>query len=77
MLANLTDSTHNADGALILGVVFGPVKRTLLVCGTAVNGAVAGRADFKLSELVKFDLDGIVGVALALSLGTAGLGMFC
>jgi hypothetical protein len=73
VLADLADLAHDADGALVLGVVLGAVKGALLVRGAAVDGRVAGGADLKLGELVKLNLDRVVRVALALSLGLAGL----
>lgn len=76
VLAHLADLAHDTHGALVLGVVLGPVKGALLVRGAAVDGRVAGRADLELGELVKLDLDRVVRVALALGLGLAGLG-FC
>ena len=76
VLADLADLAHGAHGALVLGVVLGPVERALLEGGAAVDGRVAGRADLKLGELVKLNLDRVVRVALALRLGLAGL-LFC
>ena len=73
MFAHLAHLTHPADGALVLGVVLGPVKRTLLERCAAVDRCIARRADFELGELVKLNLDGVVGVALALGLGPPGL----
>lgn len=73
MLANLTNVAHSANGALVLGVVLGPVERALLVRRPAVDGRVAGRAHIELSELIELDLHGVVGVALALRLGLLGL----
>lgn len=73
MLANLAYLTDLADCALVLGVVLGPVKGTLLVRGSAVDRGVAGGTDLKLSELVKFNLNRIVRVALALRLSLACL----
>lgn len=73
MLANLANLAHPAHGALVLGVVLGAVKGTLLERCTAVDGSVAGRAHVKLSELIKLDLNSIMRVALALSLSSPGL----
>lgn len=73
MLANLAHLADPAGLALVLGVVLGAVKGALLVRRAAVDGAVAGRADLELGKLVKLDLDGVVGVALALSLVLLGL----
>lgn len=73
MLANLTDLTDSAYGALVLGVVLGSIKCTLLEGGTAVDGCVTGGTDFKLSELIKLDFDGIVRIPFALSLCLLGL----
>lgn len=73
MLTNLANPANGAHGALVLGVVLGPVKRALLESGAAVDGCVAGGADLELGELVKLNLDRIVGVALALGFGSAGL----
>jgi hypothetical protein len=73
MLANLANLAHSAHGALVLGVVLGAVKGTLLERCTAVDGGVAGRAHIKLSELIKLDLNSIMRVALALSLSSPGL----
>lgn len=73
MLANLANLAHSAHGALVLGVVLGAVKGTLLERRTAVDGSVAGRTHVKLSELIKLDLNSIMRVALALSLGSPGL----
>ena len=69
MLADLADLAHHADSTLVLGVVLGSIKRALLERGAAVNRGVAGGADLKLSELVKFDLNRVVRAALALRLG--------
>lgn len=73
MLTNLADPANGAHGALVLGVVLGPVKRALLERGATVDRRVAGGADLELGELVKLNLDRVVGVALALRLGSAGL----
>lgn len=61
-LAHLADGTH---GALVLAVVLGPVERALLVRRAAVDGRVAGRADFELGELVKLDFNLVVRVPLS------------
>lgn len=74
MLANLANLAHPTDGALVLGVILGSIECTLLVAGAAVNGCVASCAHVKLGELVELDLHGVVRVALALSLGSLGLG---
>lgn len=73
MLSNLANLADLAEGALVLGVVLGPVKRTLLVRRSAVNRGVAGSANLKLGELIKFNINSVVGVTLALSLGSLGL----
>lgn len=70
MLANLANLAYPAHGALVLSVVLGAIKGTLLECGAAVDGSVAGRAHVELSKLVEFDLNSIVRVALALSLSS-------
>lgn len=73
MLAHLADLAHDAHGALVLGVVLGPVKRALLERGAAVDRRVAGRANLEFGKLVKLDLDCVVRVPLALRLCLAGL----
>lgn len=73
MLSNLADVADGAHGTLILSVVLGAVESALLVGGAAVDGRVASGADLKLSELVVFDLDRVMRVALALGLGSLGL----
>ena len=73
VLAHLADLAHNADGALVLGVVLGSIKSTLLERCAAVDGCVTGSADLELSELVEFDLYCVMRIALALSLGPLGL----
>lgn len=67
MLTNFTHLADCADGALVFGMVLGSVKRTLLVRSTAIDGSVASSANFELSELIVFNLNRIVRVALALS----------
>lgn len=69
-LAHLTDPAHLP---LKLRVVLRPIVGALLVRRAAVDGGVAGRADIKLRELVKFNLDRVTRVALALLLGLVGL----
>lgn len=69
-LAHLTDRAHRA---LVLGVVLGPVKRALLICGAAVDGRVAGGTDLELGELVELDLYVVMRVALSQSLCLLGL----
>jgi hypothetical protein len=76
MLANLTHFTYPAHGALILGVVLGAIEGTLLVRSTAVDRRMAGCAYIKLGELVKLNFNGVIRVALALSLGLLGLHVF-
>lgn len=73
VLTDLANLTHRAHRALELGVVLGAVERTFLVRCAAVDGRVAGRANFKLGKLVEFDLHRVVRVALALRLGLACL----
>lgn len=73
MLANFTHFTYPAHGALILGVIFGAIEGTLLVRSTAVDRRMAGCAHIKLGELVELDLNGIIGIALTLSLCLLGL----
>lgn len=73
MLANLAHLADRADGALVLCVVLGTVKRALLIACAAVDGRVAGGADLKLGKLVKLNLYRVMGVALALRLGLPGL----
>ena len=73
MLAHLAHLADDAHSTLVLGVVLGTVERAFFVGRAAVDGSVAGRANFKLGELVELDLDRIVRVALALRLGLAGL----
>jgi hypothetical protein len=73
MLANLTHFTHAAHSALVLGVVLGAIKGTLLIRSTAVDRCMASSAHIKLGELVKLNLNSIVRVAFALSLGLLGL----
>lgn len=73
MLSNFADVANNAQAALVLGVVLGPVERALLVGGAAVDRCMAGGADLELCELVILDLYRIMRVALALSLGFPGL----
>lgn len=73
MLANLTHFTNPTDASLVLGVVLGSVKRAFLVCCAAVDGCVACGAHLELGELIKLNLNSIVGIALALSLGPPGL----
>ncbi len=73
MLANLAHLADPARAALVLCVVLGAIKRTLLVCRAAVDGGEAGRTDVKLGKLVKLNIDGVAGVALALRLGLPGL----
>jgi hypothetical protein len=73
VLSNLADLAHPADGALVLAVVLGAVKGALLVRGAAVDWRETRCADLELGELVKLNFDGVVGVALALSLDSLGL----
>jgi hypothetical protein len=73
MLADLAHPTDGTHAALEPAVVLGAVKRALLERRAAVDGREAGRADLKLGELVKLDLDRVVRVALALGLCFAGL----
>lgn len=73
MLANLTNTTHPTDAALVLGVVLGSVKGTRLVCGAAVDGGMAGSTHLELGELVEFNLNSITRIAFALRLGLLGL----
>lgn len=73
MLANLADLTHDANRALVLGVVLGPVECALLIRRAAVDWCVASRADIELGKLIELNLDRIIWVALALSLGSTGL----
>lgn len=68
VLTNLAYLTHCADRALVPGMVLGPVKGALLVCGAAIDGRVAGGADLELGELVELDLDRVARVVLALCL---------
>jgi hypothetical protein len=73
MLANFTHFAHAAHSALVLGVVLGAIKGTLLIRSTAVDGCMTGSTHIKLGELVEFNLNSIVRVALTLSLGLLGL----
>lgn len=73
MLANLAHFANSAHLSLVLAVVLGPIKCTSLKRRSAVDGRVAGGADLKLGKLVKLNVDGIVGVALACCLGLLGL----
>lgn len=73
MLSNLANLADRAHRALVLGVVLGSVKRALLVRGAAVDGREAGSADLELGKLVELNLHGVVGVTLALRLGSLGL----
>ncbi len=73
MLANLAHLADPADGALVLGVIFGAVKGTLLKGGTAVNGSVTGCADVEFGKLIKFDLYRVIWIALTQRLGLLGL----
>lgn len=73
MLADFADFTHPAHGALELGVVLGPIKRTLLERRAAVDRSVTGGAYLEFGKLVKLDVDGVVGVSLALSFRLLGL----
>lgn len=77
MLANLAHLAHLADGALVLAVVLGPVKRALLIRGAAVDGRVARRANLKLGKLIKLNLHRVVRVALAGGLVSPGLFVSC
>ena len=72
VLADLTHSAHSAHRPLVLCVILGSVKSALLEAGAAVDWCVAGGADFKLGELVKLNLDRVMGVALALRLCLLG-----
>lgn len=73
MLSNLADLANPAHASLVLAMVLGAVKGALLVRGAAIDRRVASRADLKLGELIKLNLDRVVRVALALSLGLLGL----
>lgn len=73
MLANFAYLAYLTHGTLVLGVVLGAVKGTLLERCTAVDGGVTSSADLELGELIKLDLNRIVGVTLALSLCLLGL----
>lgn len=73
MLAHLANLTHDADAALVFGMVLGPVKGAFLIRGAAVNGRVAGCADVELGKLVELDLNRVIRVPLALSLSSASL----
>lgn len=73
MLANLAHLADGTNGTLVLAVVLGPVECALLVRRAAVDGRVAGRADFELGELVKLDLNLVVRVPLSQCLGLLGL----
>lgn len=75
MLANLANLAYSAHSALVLGVVLGAVKSTLLERCAAVDGRVAGRAHIELSKLIELNLNSIVRVAFALSLSSLGLFM--
>jgi hypothetical protein len=75
VLANFADLADCADGALELGVVLAAVEGARLKARAAVDGRVAGGTDFELGKLVELDLDGVVGVALALRLDL--LCLFC
>lgn len=73
MLADLTHFADDAHGALVSGMILGPVEGALLECCAAIDGRVAGRTDLKLGELVELDFYRIVGIALALRLSLLGL----
>lgn len=73
MLSDLAHLADGADGALVLGVVLGPVERALLVCGAAVDRGMAGRTDLELGKLVILDLYRIMWVTLALGFYPPGL----
>lgn len=73
MLSNLADLANHAYRSLVLGVVLGAVKCTLLKRCAAVDGRVARRADLEFGELVKLDLYGVMRIPLALSFGLLSL----
>ena len=73
MLANLADLADRAHRALVLGMVFGPVKGAFLVCRSAVNRCVASSANLKFRKLVELDLYRVMRVALTLRLRFLGL----
>jgi len=73
MLAHLAHLANDAHSTFVLGVVLGAVERAFFVGRAAVDGSVAGCADFELGKLVELDLDRIMRVALALRLGFTGL----
>ena len=76
MLTNFADLADSANGTLVLGMILGAIKRALLVRRAAVNRGEACSAHLEFGELIKLDLYRVIGVALALSLCSAGLNMF-
>jgi hypothetical protein len=73
MLSDLAHLAYSAYCSLVLGMILGSVKGAFLERGSAVDGRVTGGTDLKLGKLVKFNLYGVVRIALALSLGLLGL----
>lgn len=73
MFANLAYLAHSAYCALELGVILGAIECTLFEWRATVDGTVAGSANLEFGELVKFNLDCVVGVPLALSFSLFGL----
>lgn len=73
MFANLANFAYTAYSTLIFRMILRAIKSTLFVRCAAVNWRVAGRTNLKFSKLIKLDIDGIVGVPLALCFGSSGL----
>jgi hypothetical protein len=73
VFSNLTHFANLAHSALVLGVIFGAIKCTLLIRCSTVDWGVAGSTNLKLGELIKLNVNRIVRVSLTLSLGLFGL----
>lgn len=74
MFTNLTHFAHPANSSLVLGVILGPVEGTFFVRRSTVNRCMASRANFKLCELIKLDIDTVVRAPFALCFSPSGLG---
>jgi hypothetical protein len=68
VLANLTDPANCAYSALVSRLILASVEGTDLEGRAGVNWCERCSTDFKFGELVEFDLDCIIGVALTCSL---------
>lgn len=66
--ANLGHLGYPADTALVLFVVLGTSEGVGHTRRAAEDGGEGGGADIELGELIELDIDGILRVALALSL---------